>query len=134
MYQLVNRSAGHAGRDLAVQLLVSDFATALNAHEPEGLVPLMSENVQWTGPDGRRQVGLLEVTAPAEGAAPVSVVIEAINHIRPDVSIVSLRQSGSDNDEAGARTTIVLFWEPDGWKIVSGHTTLVAQHWYPKGY
>lgn len=133
MYQSVSRSAGYAGRDLAVEELMSAFAAATNAQEPEGLMLLMSENVQWTGPDGQRQVGLTEVTARAKGMGPISIVVEAVNHIRPDVSIVSLMQSGPNN-EAGARTTVLLAWEPDGWKIVSGHTTLVAQRRYQKGY
>lgn len=133
MYQSLGRSAGHSGRDHAVEELMSEFAAALNAQVPEGLALLMSENVQWTGPGGHRLLGLTEVTARAEAMGPISMVVEAVNHIRPDVSIISLTQSGPNN-EAGARTTVVLAWEPDAWKIVSGHTTLVAQRRYQKGY
>lgn len=125
-----------AGRDQAARGVVKALEAAFNARNETLVAAQFADEASWTGTDGSRFQGRAAIAALARrsiaalGRLDVRLTVTAMQHLRPDVSVVYARQDLIDADGTMVFGTLgvplyVLSREPDGWKVAAGQNMVV---------
>lgn len=125
-----------AGRDQAARGVVKALEAAFNTRNETLVAAQFAEQASWTGTDGSRFEGRAAIAALARrsiaalGRLDVRLSVTAMQHLRPDISVVYARQDLVDAGGTMVFGTLgvplyVLSREPDGWKIVAGQNMVV---------
>ena len=124
----------------AIEALVARLEAAQQAEDVTGFMALFAEHAVWTTAHGKRIVGRDAIHAFTESVLPGAMRestarydIERIAFLRPDVAVVSVRQSpvtlaGEPLEGAAeGRPTYVLTRERDEWLIAAAQNTQVKE-------